>query len=322
MGRSDRLDSPPAVATPCGERLLAPVACDQRGKRSGMRNSAVSSKRRFLIIFALLSAVALSAALAFAVARNDDAPSTEPSSASPKASQYRPPTSTVSADAALHGRIEADELTRFAAAAPTVVKAESEGFPAKNSPPADALPGVRRPCESARGFTIFVTKELAGLPLKQVYSTCETPPGVEGGRLLRPVRTNDTVAQYGRCTSAAAPPCPVRQLAVTSAPSCEKPHAIYHALAGPGRQFVEPHTHFRLRGVPAIRFDNATAITLYTKWTTVTIRSNDRRLTMKAAQAVMPSPHAFRAEDASADRLPEPSSAISSNRLTKVQCPE
>lgn len=256
-----------------------------------------------------------------ATSRGQDAPPTEPPTNPPKASEYRPPASSVSAEDAFMGRVGSDELTRFAVAAPTVVKAQSEGVVARNSPRAKQLLGVRRPCETARGFTVYATKDLAGLPLKQVHSTCETPPGVEGGRLLRPGRINETVAQYGRCTAAKRSPC-VRRLSVTSAPSCEVPHALYHALAGPGGRYVAPHEHLTLRGVPAIRFDRGTAITLYTRWTTVTVRSGSRRLTREAARAAMPAPEAFRADAATDAKLPRPSVAISSNRLTTVRCAE
>lgn len=250
-----------------------------------------------------------------------EAPPTERPPEPPKASQYRPPASAVSAEDALMGRVSSDELARFAVAAPTIVRAESEGVVAKNSPRAKQLPGVRRPCEQARGFTVYATKDLAGLPLTQVHSTCVTPPGVEDGRLLRPGRANETVAQYGRCAGGADPPC-ARRLSVTSTPSCEQPHALYHALAGPGGRYVAPHKHFALRGVPAIRFDGGTAITLYTKWTTVTIRSNSPRLTREAARTAMPAPDAFRADAASYAKLPKPSAAISANRLTTVRCAE
>lgn len=257
------------------------------------------------------------------VAWSEDAPPTEPPPNPPKASQYRPPASSVSPEDALLGRVSSDELTRFAVAAPTIIQPESPGVVAKNSPKAKQLPGARRPCEEARGFAVYATKDLAGLPLRQVHSTCETPSGVEGGRLLRFGRVNETVAQYGRCVPRArkAPPCP-RQLAVTSTPSCERPHALYHALAGPGGRYVDPHKHFTIRGVPAIRFDGGRAITIYTTWTTLTIQSGSARLAREAARTTMPAPDAFRADAASYVKLPRPSAAISSNRLTRVRCAE
>lgn len=276
--------------------------------------------RRLLISAALIGVAVMLPAVG---AWSEDAPPTEPPPNPPKASQYRPPVSSVAPEDALLGRLSSDELVRFAVAAPTIVKPQSPGVVAKNSPKAKQLPGVRRPCEKARGFTVYATKDLTGLPLRQVHSTCETPSGVEGGRLLRSGRINETVAQYGRCIPRArkAPPCP-RQLAVTSTPSCERPHALYHALAGPGGRYVDPHKHFTIRGVPAIRFDNGRAITIYTTSTTLTIQSDSPRLTREAARTAMPAPDAFRVDAASYAKLPRPGTAISSNRLTTVRCAE
>lgn len=284
-----------------------------------MKNAA-TAPRRFLISVALIGATVTVPAV---TAWSEEAPPAGPLSVPPTSSQYRPPASSVSPEDALLGQVSSDELVQFAVAAPTIVKPQSPGAVAKNSPKAKQLPGVRRPCEKARGFTVYATKDVAGLPLKQVHSTCETPSGVEGGRLLRSGRINETVAEYGRCVLRArkAPPCP-RQLTVTSTPSCERPHALYHALAGPGGRYVDPHKHLTVRGVPAIRFDGGRAITLYTKWTTLTIRSDSPHLTRKAARAAMPAPDAFRADAASYAKLPRPSAAISSNRLTTVRCPE
>ncbi|MGE4425655.1 MAG: hypothetical protein AB7G37_04280 [Solirubrobacteraceae bacterium] len=215
-------------------------------------------------------------------------------------------------------RQSADELLRSAIQAPEIRRPDSPGLVVTNSPRARHLPGMLRPCGEARSFTVFGQKDAVGLPLKAVESVCEPPPGVEGGRLLRPTRRNDVRLGYGACVAGTGARC-TRRLTVTAGPSCERPHWLFHLLSVPeagGR-----HRELRLRGASAMRLDGGRTLVLFTKRTTLTVTSGRASRTREAARTLMPNPAGYVPERSRYARPPAPSAAIASAQPQRTTCP-
>jgi hypothetical protein len=211
-----------------------------------------------------------------------------------------------------------DELLASALQAPRIVRPDGPGLIATNSPRKRDYPGMLRPCDRARGFTVYGQKDAAGLPVKQVDAVCDVPPGDEDGRLLHPRRANAVVIGYGRCLGGDAPGCQ-RRLTIKSEPSCERPHHLYHLLVAPDGEGAR-HREIRRRGVPALSEDGGRTLVLFSKRTTITVTSDDRDRTREAARTAMPAPSSYAPETSHYVRLPAPSRAVASRKTRPTAC--
>jgi hypothetical protein len=182
-----------------------------------------------------------------------------------------------------------------------------------NSPSAEEATGILRPCDQARGFTVYTLGErFEDLPASDLNAVCQPPPKVKGGRVAGLTRSNSTDVMYGLCRGAGENGCgwPV---SVSNAPSCELPYALYRVYAGPEGERSPPPKLERMRGVPASRFDDR--VELWTRDTAIVLFVEEPR--QEAAVAALQSADGTIAPG---DPLPRPASAIVGNDLSKIAC--
>jgi hypothetical protein len=184
---------------------------------------------------------------------------------------------------------------------------------AVNSPPASALPGILRPCEQARNFTVYTLGER----FHDYYAThlgvyCQKPPAVVDGKVAVPTRDNDTEVFYGPCRGGGSQGCGY-DVSVRNLPSCERPYWLYTALTGPpGEETAGPNL-VTLRGVPAAVFEDR--IELWTRDTTIVVFA-DPRLAREAVDALRSTSGAT----TPGAPLPTPARDVVSPKLTPVRC--
>jgi hypothetical protein len=197
---------------------------------------------------------------------------------------------------------------------PSPVNEEQSTEPAVNSPSASALPGILRPCDDARDFTVYTLGErFEGRYAWRLGSYCQKPPQVVDGKVAVPTRQNDTEVFYGPCRGGDALGCGY-DVSVRSMPSCERPYSLYTAFTGPPGQEADAPRLITLRGVPAAEFEDR--IELWTKDTAIVVFARPDRA--RAAVAALRPAGQF---DASAGAsLPAPAEDIVDPKLTTVHC--
>ena len=235
----------------------------------------------------------------------------EPPPPAVAAADYRPAPRTLSLDPADQATQRPDELLLSAIEAPRIQRPRPLRRRAAEELPVSALPGLARPCARARGFTVYGR----GLPIRSVDAVCEQPPGA--GPRRRP-RINEVRIGYGACIAGSGPRCP-RRLTITSAPSCERPHAFLHG-SSLSRRGPIAHAERRWRRVPTAVLRGGRTVVLFTKRTTITVTSDDVGRTADAARTAMPAPGTYAPEPSRYAALPAPSGPIGAARLQRTLC--